>query len=246
MTKELRLLRKPASCMRLLLCLMFAFSSFVLKAQTVSGTISNKEGDKLSGVTIKIKGTNNGTTTDAEGKFSINASSKSVLVISSVGYATQEIAVSGRSSLVVSMVRDLRNLDEVVVTALGIKKQARGLGYSTTNVKPDELTVNRTPNVINALQGKVAGVNISSLGTGPGGSSKIRIRGQSTIGGQNNPLIVINGVPIDNTNFNDNASSGVKGGGVTADGGDGSQVVHLELPLQVLPADVGDGREPRR
>ena len=221
MTKELRLLRKPASCMRLLLCLMFAFSSFVLKAQTVSGTISNKEGDKLSGVTINIKGTNSGTTTDAEGKFSINASSKSVLVISSVGYATQEIAVSGRTSFVVSMVRDLRNLDEVVVTALGIKKQARGLGYSTTNVKPDELTVNRTPNVINALQGKVAGVNISSLGTGPGGSSKIRIRGQSTIGGQNNPLIVINGVPIDNTNFNDNASSGVKGGGVTADGGDG-------------------------
>ncbi|HTL08030.1 MAG TPA: SusC/RagA family TonB-linked outer membrane protein [Chitinophagaceae bacterium] len=221
MTKEPRLTRKPASCMHLLLCLLFAISSFTLHAQTVTGTVANKEGDKLSNVTVNVKGTNNGTTTDADGKFSINTSGKSTLVISSVGYATQEIALAGRTALSISMERDLRNLDEVVVTALGIKKQARGLGYSTTNVKPDELTVNRTPNVINALQGKVAGVNISSLGTGPGGSSKIRIRGQSSISGQNNPLIVINGVPVDNTNFNENASSGVKGGGVTADGGDG-------------------------
>jgi TonB-linked SusC/RagA family outer membrane protein len=220
MTKELRLPRKPSSCMRLLLCLMFAISSFSINAQTVTGTVSNTDGDKLSGVSVNVKGTKKGTTTDADGKFSINASAKSVLAISSVGYASQEIAVSGRTAIEVSMVRDLRNLDEVVVTALGINKQARGLGYSTTNVKPDELTVNRTPNVINALQGKVAGVNISSLGTGPGGSSKIRIRGQSSINGQNNPLIVINGVPVDNTNFNDNAVS-VKGGGVYADGGDG-------------------------
>jgi len=221
MTKELRLPRKPASCMRLLLCLMFAISSFTVNAQTITGTITNKEGDKLFGVTINVKGTNNGTTTDSEGKFSINAAAKSVLVISSVGYAAQEIAVSGRTAFAILMVRDLRNLDEVVVTALGIKKQARGLGYSTTNVKPDELTVNRSPNVMNALQGKVAGVNISSLGTGPAGTSKIRIRGQSSINGNNSPLIVINGVPVDNTNFNDNASSGVKGGGITADGGDG-------------------------
>jgi TonB-dependent SusC/RagA subfamily outer membrane receptor len=114
-----------------------------------------------------------------------------------------------------------RDLNEVVViTALGISKQARGLGYATTNVKSDELTINRTPNVMNALEGKVAGVNVSSLGTGPAGTSKIRIRGQSSIAGQNNPLIVINGVPIDNSNFNDNTIA-VKGGGVYADGGDG-------------------------
>jgi len=222
MTKELRLPRKPVYCMHLLLlCVTFAISSFSANAQTVTGTISNKEGDKLSGVTINVKGTTIGTTTDAEGKFSINVSAKAVLTISSVGYAAQDIAVSGRTAIAITMVRDLRNLDEVVVTALGIKKQARGLGYSTTNVKPDELSVNRTPNVINALEGKVAGLNITSMGTGPAGSSKIRIRGQSSMSGQNTPLIVINGVPIDNTTFNDNASSGVKGGGVTADGGDG-------------------------
>src|SRR5258705_1065550 len=106
MTKELRLPRKPASCIRLLLCLMFAISSFSVNAQTVTGTVSNKEGDKLSGVTVNVKGSNKGTTTDAEGKFSINVSAKSVLVFSSVGYAAQEVAVAGRSVTDISLVRD--------------------------------------------------------------------------------------------------------------------------------------------
>src|SRR5205085_9445398 len=88
------------------------------------------------------------------------------------------------------------------------------------NVKPEDLTVNRTPNPINALEGKIAGVNITTLGTGPGGSSKIRIRGQSAITGGGNPLIVINGVPVDNTSFN-GSTVGVTGGGVYSDGGDG-------------------------
>ena len=220
MTKELRLPRKPASCIRLLLCMMFAVFALSTNAQTVTGTVTNKEGDKLSGVSVMPKGSTKGTTTDADGKFTVNTGGKTALVFSSVGFVAQEIPLSGRAVIEVSLVKDLRNLDEVVVTALGIKKQARGLGYSTTNVKPDELSVNRSPNVMNALQGKVAGVNISSLGTGPGGSSKVRIRGQSSINGQNNPLIVINGVPVDNTNFNENAN-GVKGGGITADGGDG-------------------------
>ena len=220
MTKELRLSRKPASCIRLLLCMMFAVFSITTNAQTVTGTVTSKEGDKLSGVSVTPKGSTRGTTTDADGKFTVNTGGKTSLVFSSVGFVSQEIPLAGRSVIEITLVKDLRNLDEVVVTALGIKKQARGLGYSTTNVKPDELSVNRSPNVMNALQGKVAGVNISSLGTGPGGSSKIRIRGQSSINGQNNPLIVINGVPVDNTNFNENAN-GVKGGGITSDGGDG-------------------------
>jgi len=221
MTKELRLCCRPTVCVHFLLMLLLAISSFTTSAQTVTGSVKNKEGDALLNATVTVKGTTIGTASNADGRFTINVSGKSVLIFSSVGYATQEISVGGRSVIDVVMEKDLRNLDEVVVTALGIKKQSRGLGYSVTNVKTDELTVNRTPNVINALQGKVAGVNISSLGTGPAGTSKIRIRGQSSINGTNSPLIVINGVPVDNTNFNDNASSGVKGGGVTADGGDG-------------------------
>jgi len=191
--------------MKLMLSVL-AFSFFTtVQAQTVSGTVSDENGKSLEGVSVRVKGTAGGTTTDVAGKYSITASSTATLVFSYVGHATLEVAVSGRSVVDAKMVVDAENMSEVIVTtALGINKQARSLGYSTTNVNPAELTVNRSPNVMNALQGKVAGLNISALGTGPAGTSKIRIRGQSSISGQNNPLIVINGVPIDNTNFGSN------------------------------------------
>src|SRR6188768_2793617 len=213
--------RRSKSCfMKQALSVLF-FSFFtVVQAQTVSGTVSDENGKSLQGVSVAVKGTAGGTTTDVAGQYSVPASATSTLVFSYVGYTTTEVAVSGRTVVNISMTVDTRSMSEVVVTALGITKQARSLGYSTTNVNPAELTVNRTPNVMNALQGKVAGLNISALGTGPAGTSKIRIRGQSSISGQNNPLIVINGVPVDNTNFNDNAVA-TRGGGVYADGGDG-------------------------
>ena len=226
--------------MKLMLSVL-AFSFFTaVQAQTVSGTVSDENGKSLQGVSVAVKGTASGTTTDVAGKYSITASSTATLVFSYVGHATLEVAVSGRSVVDVKMVVEGENMSEVIVTtALGINKQARSLGYSTTNVNPAELTVNRSPNVMNALQGKVAGLNISALGTGPAGTSKIRIRGQSSISGQNNPLIVINGVPIDNTNFGSNpvgAGSnndgsynnrlGGGGGGNTSDGGDGLQSIN--------------------
>ena len=210
---------KPAASRLWLFCLLLLFAS-VTHAQTVTGNVSDVTGTKLSRVSVIVKGTSQGTTTDNDGRYSIAAPGNTTLVFSSVGYKVTEIAIAGRTVVNVSMAGDNRNMDEVIVTALGIKRQSRGLGYAATNVKPEELSVNRTSNVMNALQGKVAGVNISSLGSGPGGTSKIRIRGQSSLSGQNNPLIVINGVPVDNTNFNDNVIS-VKGGGVFADGGDG-------------------------
>ncbi|HVU94281.1 MAG TPA: SusC/RagA family TonB-linked outer membrane protein [Puia sp.] len=205
---------------RLWLCCLLLTIFSAARAQTVTGTVSDEKGTKLSNVTVMIKGKSQGTTTGIDGKFNIAAPANATLVFTFIGYKNQEVSVSGRTSIDIVMTSLDRNLDEVIVTALGIKKQSRGLGYSATNVKPEELTVNRTANLMNALQGKVAGVNISSLGTGPGGTSKIRIRGQSSLSGQNNPLIVINGVPVDNTNFNEN-TIGVKGGGVYADGGDG-------------------------
>lgn len=213
-------LRCNPGFMKLMLSVL-AFSFFTaVNAQSVSGTVSDETGKSLQGVSVAVKGTSVGTTTDASGKYSIQAASNAILVFSFVGYNTIESAVNGRTAINVSMVVDSRNLSEVVVTALGITKQARSLGYSATNVKPADLTVNRTPNIMNTLEGKVAGVNITSLGTGPAGSTKIRIRGQSAITGGGSPLIVINGVPIDNTNFNGN-TVGVTGGGVFADGGDG-------------------------
>src|SRR5690606_29194673 len=195
----------------------------------VSGTVYDENNSTFPGVNILIKGTTSGTSTDINGRYTLDVGTPdAILVFSFVGYAAQEVAVNGRSVVDVTMQPDIKSLDEIVVTALGIERSSRGLGYSTTKVDAEEMIINRTPNVMNALQGKIAGVNISSLGTGPGGTSKIRIRGQSSMTGQNNPLIVINGVPMDNTNFGTNPNNqasdnsiGVRGGGITADGGDG-------------------------
>src|SRR5664279_331449 len=197
--------------------LLFSATSY---AQLVSGTVTDDNNQPVPGVTVQVKNTNRATVSDISGKYEINASARDVLEFSYVGTPTQRESVGNRKTINIHIAGNVQNLREVVVTALGIKKQSRGLGYAATSVDPDELSVNRTPNVMNALQGKVAGVNITALGTGPGGTSKIRIRGQSSISGQNNPLIVVNGVPIDNTNFNDN-TVGVTGGGVYSDGGDG-------------------------
>lgn len=199
------------------LILFFSARSY---CQTISGTVLDSNNRPIPRATVQIKNTRNATITNDAGRFQINASPTDVLVFSSVDYTTQEVPLQGRSIVSVRLAGGSQNLSEVVVTALGLTKQARSLGYAATNVKPEDLTVNRTPNVMNALEGKVAGVNISSLGTGPAGTSKIRIRGQSSLGGGGNPLIVINGVPISNPNFNDN-TVGVTGGGVYADGGDG-------------------------
>lgn len=214
-----------------LLVLFFSVNSF---AQRITGTVTDANRSPVSGATVQVKGSATATSTDAEGRFSLDASSNAILVVSSVGFTTQEIAVDGRSNIAVSLTSADQSMSEVVVTALGIRREARRLGYATSVVKPEELTVNRTPNLMNALQGKVAGVNISSLGTGPGGTSKVRIRGQSSISGQNNPLIVINGIPVDNTNFgtnpgnaaSDNAIGVRAGGGNTSDGGDGLQSIN--------------------
>ena len=214
---------------QLLLFMLLMASSAAIYAQKVSGKVSSsKEGVALPGVSVQVKGTNTGTNTSADGSFSVNASSDATLVFSFIGYKTQEIKVGNQSVINISLDEDAQSLDEVVVTALGIKKESKKLGYATSTVGREQLTENRSPNLMNALTGKIAGVNISGLGTGPGGTSKIRIRGQSSISGQNNPLIVVNGVPIDNTNFGTNPgnagadnSIGVRGGGNTSDGGDG-------------------------
>ena len=221
MKKQLHLASMPALTKLLLSFLLLTFFSLQASSQTVTGKVSDADGKGLPGISVLIKGTTNGTATNASGQYNITVASNAVLEFSTVGYNRLEEAIGGRSVVNITLTADNQNLNEVIVTALGVKKEARKLGYSATSVNPDQLTINRTANPINALQGKVAGVNISTLGTGPGGSSKIRIRGQSSINGTNAPLIVINGVPVDNTNFNDANTVAVKGGGVFADGGDG-------------------------
>ncbi len=198
-------------------------------AITITGKVRDENGNDFPGVNVLVKGSSVGTSTDIKGLYSLEIPDENaVLVFSFIGYATQEVAVGSRTTVDVAMAPDVQSLDEVVVTALGIERSSKSLGYATTKVDSKELVLNRTPNMMNSLQGKIAGVNISSLGTGPGGTSKVRIRGQSSIGGQNTPLIVVNGVPIDNTNFGTNqgnlGSDGAvasRGGGASTDGGDG-------------------------
>lgn len=196
----------------------------------VSGRVTDEAGSPFPGVNIVIKGTSQGTSTDSNGAFTLSVPDENtVLIFSFIGYTTVEETVGSRTTINVALKPSVQSLEEVVVTALGIEKSTKGLGYATTKVDAEQFAVNRTPNLMNALTGKIAGVSISGLGTGPAGTSKIRIRGQSSIGGQNNPLIVVNGVPVDNNNFgtnptggaaNSDGSNATRGGGITSDGGD--------------------------
>ncbi|UFH54001.1 SusC/RagA family TonB-linked outer membrane protein [Spirosoma sp. KNUC1025] len=190
--------------------------------------ISSKDQQAIPGVNILVRNTQLGTTTDGNGNFTLNVSANSTLVFSAIGFAGQTLDIGNQTQLTITLQEAEQNLGEVVVTALGIKKEAKRLGYATAIVNPEQVTTNRTVNFMNALQGKIAGVNISSLGTGAAGTSKIRIRGQSSFSGQNSPLIVVNGVPIDNTNFGQNNgntgsdnSIGNRNGDNYSDGGDG-------------------------
>lgn len=219
---------KKTLLLKLFLFLCIFVTNFAFGQKITGKVTSAKDGDPLPGVSVQVKGTNTGTSSDANGSYSIAASQGSTLIFSYIGFESKEINIGNQTVVNISMSEDVSSLEEVVVTALGIKKDAKKLGYATTTVNSAAITENRSPNFMNTLQGKIAGVNISSLGTGPGGTSKIRIRGQSSIIGQNNPLIVVNGVPIDNTNFGTNPgnagsdnSIGVRGGGNTSDGGDG-------------------------
>lgn len=182
---------------------------------TVTGTVTDNNGSPLPGTNVVEKGTSNGTSTDFDGNYSINVSDGATLVFSSLGYATQEIAVNGRSTINTSMEEDASQLDEIVVTALGIKKKTKALGYSMTEVGGDAIATVKTPNAINSLQGKIAGVNITQNATGAGGSSRVIIRGNSTLTGNNQPLYVVDGIPIGNDN---NGAASLWGGN---DGGDG-------------------------
>lgn len=203
--------------------------SALAQQQSVSGKVTDVNGQPMPGVSVVVKGTTQGTITGADGNYTIsNLPANATLSFTFVGMSLQEVEVGNKTSIDIVLQEAAIGLDEVVVTALGIQKSSKSLGYATSKVSSDQLTVNRTPNLMNALSGKIAGVSISSLGTGPNGTSKIRIRGQSSISGQNNPLIVVNGVPIDNTNFGSNPNNagsdnsiGVRGGGITSDGGDG-------------------------
>ena len=175
-----------------------AITSALQQEKTIKGTVVDNYGDPVIGANIVVKGTTVGTITDLDGNFSLDVPANATLVISYIGFHSQEIAYSGQTILNITLIEDTQTLDEVVVTALGIKREKKALGYAMQEVKGDKLTETRDANVANALAGKVAGVQINQSSTGVGGSTRILIRGNNSIAGNNQPLIVVDGVPIDN------------------------------------------------
>ncbi|MDJ1505709.1 SusC/RagA family TonB-linked outer membrane protein [Xanthocytophaga agilis] len=224
------LLSTNARLLVLSILIFFVCSTRILAQNTpIRGKVlEGTSKEPLIGASVTVKGERIGTITDAKGEFSLSVPPNAILEISSIGYVTQSVTVGNQTMLTITLAEDLTNLGEVVVTALGIKKEQKKLGYATSTVSAEQISENRSPNFINTLSGKIAGVNISSLGTGPGGTAKVRIRGQSSIGGQNGPLIVVNGVPINNTNFGSNQGNSGADNSIasriatnTSDGGDG-------------------------
>jgi TonB-linked SusC/RagA family outer membrane protein len=195
----------------LLLCQGYAYA----QASKISGKITSSTNEPLIGVSILVSGTTQGTVSDVDGNYALNAPGDATLVFSYVGYVSQTVAVKGRPSINVIMAVDNKQLGEVVVTALGIKKDERKIGYAVTKVDGGLLNVARETNVASSLQGRVAGLNVGSTSGGPGSAVRLNIRGVTSFSGTSSPLIVINGVPMDNTV---RGSAGEWGG---ADLGDG-------------------------
>ena len=181
--------------------------------QTVSGTITDGS-EPIIGATVKVKGDKNlGAVTDLDGHFTLRVKPGTIIEVSYVGYKTQTL--KAQEGMTIVLKEDTKALDEVVVTALGIKRDRKALGYGVGEVKGEELKKAKETNVINSLAGKVAGLVVSQTAGGASGSTRVVLRGNTEMTGNNQPLYVVDGVPLDNTNF---GSAGTNGGFDLGDG----------------------------
>jgi len=195
MNGKIKCLRK---CMLTFYALFIGIGILMAQEVQLSGTItSSEDGSPLPGVSVILKGTTMGTTTDVDGKYTISAPRGSVIVFSFIGMQKHEMTASNSTVYDVALVPETTGLNEVVVTALGIKREAKALGYAMTELNGDDININAI-NPVNALQGRAAGVDVSQSDGGMFGSTKIMIRGASTLGGNNQPIYVVDGVILDN------------------------------------------------
>ena len=191
---------------------MTVFSSLLAQTRQVTGKVtSSEDGSALPGVSVSLKGTSRGTTTGADGSYKISVGDGAVLVYSFVGYKQQTISVASQSAINVVLASDASELNEVVVTALGLTRTKNSLPYAAQQVKGDELTRVRSGNAFQALSGKVAGLQITQ-GNTVGGSTNVVIRGNKSLTGNNQALFVVDGVPIDNSNKNSSNQVTGRGG----------------------------------
>lgn len=180
----------------------------------IKGKVVDDQGESLIGVNISVNGTSIGTITDIDGNFTIDASKNDVLKISYIGYATQNVKILDKDVYNITMLADAEQLEEVVVTALGIKRTTKSLTYNVQELKGDDLTTAKDANFINSLAGKVAGVTINQSASGVGGSTRVVMRGTKSLFGENNALYVVDGIPLtsmksdQNANFYESADGG--------------------------------------
>ena len=196
---------------------------------SIKGTITDETGLVLPGASIIEKGTNNGVQSNFDGNFSLDVTDQNaILVVSFIGFATQEIPINGQDTIKVILLQVAATLDEIVVTALGIQRERKELGYSFQDVKGEEISNNPTISIAQALYGKVSGVNISQTAGGVGASSRIVIRGNNSINGDNQPLFIVDGVSIGNTGLGGitNDKSGRFSSGI--DNGDGLSSLNID------------------
>lgn len=169
------------------------------QTRTVSGRITDMSDEPVIGASVIERGTNNGVISDADGNYSLRVKDGAVIEVSCIGYTTQTIPVSGRATINVQLEEDTITLAETVVTALGIKRSEKALGYSVAKVGDESLSVSKSSNVMNNLSGKVAGMNVRAASSDAGATVLVNIRGQRSLAGDNQPLIVLDGVPVNNS-----------------------------------------------
>ena len=178
-----------------------AVSEKEIVQQQIQGKVTDENGTPLPGVSVIEKGTSNGATTDFDGNYNISVSNETaILEFSYLGFASEEVVVANQTTINISLAEDAESLDEIVVTALGISRKKKSLGYSVTTVDGDAVSTVKESNVISSLAGKVAGVVVTRNTSGAGGSTIVKIRGNNSLAGNNEPLYVVDGVPIDNQN----------------------------------------------
>lgn len=180
--------------------LLICVQGLMAQTRIVSGTIKDTNGDAIIGATVAVKGTTQGTVTDESGNFSLGvAGNATSIIVTYIGYKTQEIALGASNVINATLEEDVLGLDQVVVTAIGISSQKKSLGYSVQDVGGDALTKSGESNTLNALGGKVAGLQVISSSGAPGSSVYLELRGATSITGDNSPLLVVDGVPLNNS-----------------------------------------------
>ncbi|MGF6848186.1 TonB-dependent SusC/RagA subfamily outer membrane receptor [Chitinophaga sp. W3I9] len=213
-----------------LVFLMLPNIAYAQEQKLITGIVLADDGNPLPGVTVRIKGSNRNTQTNATGHYRIAVTPGEVLEFSFIGYESQSVPTGKSPTIDVKMLTSASSLEQVIVTGMGIKKEKKALGYAVQDIKSAELLKNKDPNLVNSLNGKIAGLNITNSGGAPGASASIIIRGGTSLEGNNQPLFIIDGMPMDNsTGQGDNSAF---------DGSINQSTTYSNRAMDINPEDI--------